>query len=123
MLSALSDRAAEQKIVVVDDWAIDAPKTKEGQKLLTALGLRTKGERDGRVLVVLARTEEHVWKSLRNLGERVQIVLPEELNTYDILVNDWAVFSKASLDTVVARLGGLEIGEPTDAEAEESGDE
>ena len=34
----------------------------------------------------LFRTEEAVWKSLRNLGERVQIVLPEELNTYDVLV-------------------------------------
>ncbi len=106
LLSALSDRAAEQKIVVVDDWAIDAPKTKEGAKLLEALGLRTKGEREARVLVVLARTEEPVWKSLRNLGERVQIVLPEEINTYDVLVNDWLVFSQASLETVVARLGG-----------------
>jgi hypothetical protein len=33
-------------------------------------------------------------------------VLPEELNTYDVLVNDWIVFSKASLDGVVARLSG-----------------
>ena len=40
-----------------------------------------------------------MWKSFRNLGERVQIVLPEELNTYDVLVNDWLVFSKASLDS------------------------
>ena len=43
---------------------------------------------------------------LRNLGERVQIILPEELNTYDVLVNDWCVLSKAALDTVVARLSG-----------------
>jgi hypothetical protein len=43
---------------------------------------------------------------MRNLGERVQIVLPEELNTYDVLVNDWLVFSEASLQTVVARLSG-----------------
>ena len=42
---------------------------------------------------------------MRNLGERVQIVLPEELNTYDVLVNDWIVFSQTSLETVVARLG------------------
>jgi large subunit ribosomal protein L4 len=102
--SALSDRAAGEKVVVVDDWGIDAPSTKEGVKLLEALGLRTRGERAPRVLVVLFRTDEAVWKSLRNLGERVQIVLPEELNTYDVLVNDWLVFSKASLDTVTARL-------------------
>jgi large subunit ribosomal protein L4 len=102
--SALSDRAAEQKVVVVDDWGITEPKTKSGKQLLEALGLRTKGERDARVLLVLFRTEEDVWKSLRNLGERVQIILPEELNAYDVLVNDWLVFSQASLDATVARL-------------------
>jgi large subunit ribosomal protein L4 len=68
--------------------------------------LRTKGERTPRVMVVLDRTEDAVWKSLRNLGERVQIVLPEELNTYDVLVNDYLVFSAASLDTTIARLNG-----------------
>jgi large subunit ribosomal protein L4 len=103
--SALSDRAQEQKIVVVDDWAIDAPKTKDAVKLLQAIGLRTKGEREGRVLVVLFRSDENAWKSLRNLGERVQIVLPEELNTYDVLLNDWLVFSKPALETTIARLG------------------
>ena len=34
----------------------------------------------------------------------MQIILPEELNTYDVLVNDWIVFSQASLDATVARL-------------------
>ena len=70
-------------------------------RLLEAIGLRTKGEREARVLVVLFRTDEAAWKSMRNLGERVQIVLPEELNTYDVLVNDWLVFSR-----VFARDGG-----------------
>ncbi len=126
--SALSDRAADGKVVVVDDWGIDEPKTKAGVTLLERLGLWVKGERPPRLLVVLFRTDEVVWKSLRNLGERVQIVLPEELNTYDVLVNDYLVFSRASLDTVVARLGG---GEPTETASEtaaeneggESGDE
>jgi large subunit ribosomal protein L4 len=104
--SALSDRALDNKVIVVDNWGIDAPSTKEGVKLLESLGLRTKGERAPRVMVVLDRTEDAVWKSLRNLGDRVQIVLPEEMNTYDVLVNDWLVFSAASLDTVVARISG-----------------
>jgi large subunit ribosomal protein L4 len=125
--SALSDRASENKVMVVDDWALDAPNTKAGVQLLTALGLRNirkepaaqtaepvEGEkrrtnhggfaRNPRVLVVLFRTEETVWKSLRNLGERVQILLPEELNTYDVLLNDWIVFSQPSLEAIVARL-------------------
>lgn len=101
--SALSDRAADSKIKVVDDWGIDEPKTKRGIEVLEGLGLRKAGERPPRVLVVLDRSEHAVWKSLRNLGDRVQIVLPEELNAYDVLVNDWVVFSKATLDATVAR--------------------
>jgi large subunit ribosomal protein L4 len=106
--SALSDRAAGEKVVVVDDWGITEPKTKQAAQVLEALGLRTKGERAPRVLLVLFRSEEPVWKSFRNLGDRVQIILPEELNTYDVLVNDWLVFSRASLDATVARLTGAE---------------
>jgi large subunit ribosomal protein L4 len=115
--SALSDRANDEKVLVVDDWGIDEPKTKRGVELLEALGLRAKGERDARVLLVLFRTEEAAWKSLRNLGKRVQIVLPEELNAYDVLVNDWIVFSKASLDATVARLSD------GDSEQAEGGDD
>jgi len=101
--SALSDRASESKIKVVDDWGIDEPKTKRGIEVLEGLGLRPNGERAPRVLIVLDRAEHAVWKSFRNLGERVQIVLPDELNAYDVLVNDWLVFSKATLEQTVAR--------------------
>ena len=115
--SALSDRAAEGKVIVVDDWGSTAPSTKSGVKLLESLGLREKGLRPPRVLVVLFRTEEEVWKSLRNLGERVQVLLPEELNTYDVLLNDWIVFSQASLDGTIARLS--DGGSTDEQEAEE----
>ena len=103
--SALSDRAAEGKVLVLDEWGIDTPRTKAAIELLAAVGLRTAGERDERVLLVLQRDEESVWKSFRNLGERVQIVIPDELNTYDVLVNDWLVFTKATLEAAVARFG------------------
>lgn len=99
LCSALSDRAADGKVMVVDEWGIDEPRTKRAQEVLQALGLRAKGQRDDRVLLVLGRTEEATWKSFRNLGKRVQIVLPEELNAYDVLVNDWLVFSTASLES------------------------
>jgi large subunit ribosomal protein L4 len=103
--SALSDRAAEGKIVVVDEWGIGEPRTKAAIDVLGSLGLRVKGEREQRVLIVIAPDEEAVWKSFRNLGERVQLVTPNELNTYDVLVNDWLVFSKATLEESVARFG------------------
>jgi large subunit ribosomal protein L4 len=107
--SALSDRAAGDRVLVVDEWGIDEPKTKRAAELLEAIGLRTRGARDDRVLVVLDRGEVAAWKSFRNLP-RIQIVLPTELNPYDILVNDWLLFSRATLDATIARLS-----KPSDA--------
>jgi large subunit ribosomal protein L4 len=118
--SALSDRAAEGKVLVLDDWGITEPRTKAALELLAAVGLRTAGERDERVLLVLQRDEEAVWKSFRNLGKRVQLVLPDELNTYDVLVNDWLVFSKPTLEAAVERFG--EKPATADAESIERGD-
>lgn len=125
--SALSDRAADDRVIVVGDWGIDTPRTKQALAVLEALGLRGDEARDDRVLLVLDRSEEAVWKSFRNLGERVQIVLPGELNPYDVLVNDWLVFSTATLETTVARLStpstssagaaGTGAGAPTSEQA------
>ncbi len=96
--SALSDRADSKRIKVVDSWGIDEPKTARAVEVLDRLGLRPSGERIPRVLLVLDRSEHAVWKSFRNLGDHVQIVLPEELNAHDVLLNDWIVFSRATLD-------------------------
>ena len=106
LCSALSDRAADGKVVVVDDWEITEPRTKDAIAVLEALSLRAVDARDDRVLVVLDNTEEVVWRSFRNLGERVKLVLPRELNAYDVLVSDWVVFSRDSLDKAVAHFGG-----------------
>jgi large subunit ribosomal protein L4 len=100
--SALSDRAASSMVTVIDDWAFAAPKTKDA-----VAGLKAAGVADGeRVLVVLARDDETAWKSFRNLGDRVGLVSPEELNTYDVLVADRVIFTAATLATLSARGGG-----------------
>jgi large subunit ribosomal protein L4 len=112
--SALSDRAAESRIKVVDDWGIDEPRTKRGDEVLESLGLRPAGERPPRVLLVLDRSEHAVWKSFRNLGARVQITLPEELNAHDVLLSDWLVFSTATLQSAIAHFSD---GTATVAEA------
>ena len=104
LIGALSDRASESRVMVLDQWQFDAPKTKDALTALSALGLRPAGERPPRVLLVLDRDEQTAWKSFRNLGERVQIILPEELNAYDVLVNDWLVFSSPTLEVIVSRL-------------------
>lgn len=103
--SALSDRAAGQRVLVVDEWGIDEPSTKRAVEILQDLELRKTEARDPRVLLVLDRNEVATWKSFRNLGRRVKIVLPEELNAYDVIVSDWLVFSQATLDAFLARGG------------------
>jgi large subunit ribosomal protein L4 len=100
--SALSDRAAEGMVTVIDDWGFAAPKTKEAVAALKAVGVAD-GER---VLVVLPRDDETAWKSFRNLGDRVGLVSVEELNTYDVLVADRVIFTSATLAAFSARGGG-----------------
>ncbi len=90
--SALSDRAADGKVMVVDDWGWDTPRTKEAVAALGALELT------GRVLVVADRQAEAVWKSFRNLGD-VHVVSPAELSAYDVLCSDWVVFTRSTLPT------------------------
>jgi large subunit ribosomal protein L4 len=99
--SALSDRAADNMVTVIDDWGFAAPKTKDAVAALKAIGVA-----DERVLVVLARDDEVAWKSFRNLGDRVGVVSVNELNTYDVLVADRIIFTSATLSALSARGGG-----------------
>jgi large subunit ribosomal protein L4 len=88
--SALSDRAAEGKVVVVDEWGFDAPKTKAAKAALASLGI------EGKALVVVDRDDINTIKSFLNLRE-VQLIERAELNAYDILCNEYVVFTKATL--------------------------
>ena len=88
--SALSDRAAEERIVVVDAWGFETPKTKDAKDALDALGV------SGKALIVLLPEDEAVGKSFRNLPN-VHLILASELNAYDVLCNDWVVFTRATV--------------------------
>jgi large subunit ribosomal protein L4 len=88
--SALSDRAAGDRVALVDAWAFEAPRTKEAAAALEALGL------SGKVLVVLERDDLDAAYSFRNLPD-VHIVASAELNAYDVLRHDWVVFTDGSL--------------------------
>src|SRR5438105_9959302 len=87
--SALSDRAAEGKVAVVDAWDFTAPKTREANEALETLGLT------GKVLVVLDRDEGTTAKSFRNLP-RAHPIMAAELNAYDILCSDLVAFTRAT---------------------------
>lgn len=103
--SALSDRAAEGNVLVVDAWSFDTPSTKAALRALDALGC---GE--GRTLVVLGDGDAVAWKSFRNLKGRVHPILARELNAYDVLVADRVVFTRETLPTSAPKA--------TEAEAE-----
>ena len=85
--SALSDRASEGHVIVVEDWNFDVPSTKGAIAALKALGV------EGRALIVLTRADVEAWKSFRNIPS-VHVLEAAELNTYDILVSDFVVFTK-----------------------------
>jgi large subunit ribosomal protein L4 len=90
--SALSDRFASERILVLDGWGFDVPKTKTARQALTALGT------SGRVLAVIERGDVNAAKSMANLPE-VNVLETTQLNTYDVLVSDWIVFTRGALPT------------------------
>jgi len=88
--SALSDRAHSERVVVIDAWRFDAPRTKDAISALTNLGL------DGKVMMVVAANDDTAVRSFRNLPS-VQLVEASELNAYDVLCSDWLVFTSETL--------------------------
>jgi large subunit ribosomal protein L4 len=90
--SALSLRASEQKIVVLDNFSTDG-KTKSVAGALKALGAGAKA------LIVDAKSNESLVRGARNLPKS-QWLAPEGLNVYDILRHDVLVLTQAALQQV-----------------------
>ena len=90
--SALSDRASEGKVIVVDQWGWESPSTKSAKAALAGLGVA------GSVLVVLGRDDGIAALSFRNLP-RVQLTEPGELSAYDVLANEYVIFTESLLPT------------------------
>ena len=108
---ALSDRARDGRIRVLTEIVSgDAPSTRAAVATLDSLDL------EGAILIVLNRDERNDWLSLRNLQE-IALVAPDQLNTYDVLVADHVIFTKAALETFLA---GPATGKSVKAVAAES---
>ena len=88
--SALSDRAGEDRIVLIDKFTWESPKTKDAIEALAALGI------EGQVLVVLGDEDFDAALSFRNLPH-VTLVAKGELNAYDIIKSDWVLFTDETL--------------------------
>src|SRR5690606_22551399 len=93
---ALSDRARNGRVHVLKSVVTgDSPSTK------TALGALAAITNGRSALVVLTRNDEVAWKSLRNAAD-VHVIAVDQINTYDVLVNDDVVFTAAALEAFLA---------------------
>jgi large subunit ribosomal protein L4 len=110
--SALSDRAAGGRVAVVDDWGLTGPSTRQAREALAALGL------EGRLLIVLDREHEAAAKSFRNLAD-VWLILPSELNAYDVLCSDWVVFTRGNVPGADAAQAAPRADEPDEPDEPE----
>jgi large subunit ribosomal protein L4 len=93
---ALTDRARNNRLHVVESLSLgDKPSTKAAQAYLS------KFTKQKNVLVVLDRTDELSYLSLRNL-KTVHVIPVDQLNAYDILNSDDLVFTKSAIDEFTA---------------------
>ena len=104
LLSALSDRADIGQIIVVDDWKIESPKTKDAATIVRKLKV------NGSVLVVLGQDELDVERSFANLPG-VETTTFGELSAHDVIRADWLVFSDATLPSAPTDFSGTHVVE------------
>ena len=92
--SALAYKTQEKGLLVLEDFSMEAPKTKEYLSLLKNLSLS-----DKKTLVVMAETDKNVALSGRNL-QNSKVVTADSLNTYDLLNAESVVLSESSVEKI-----------------------
>ena len=96
--SALSYKAQESAIIILEDFNLEAPKTKEFVNVVKNLKIDSK-----KVLLLLPEVNKNVYLSARNL-QRSEVMLASTLNAYKVLNADVLVFTDKSLQVVVGLL-------------------
>ena len=96
--SALTYKAREEQVKVVENFGFDAPKTKEFLKILNGFELSGK-----KVLMVLADDDKNVYLSGRNIP-KTEIRTAAELNTYDILNAETLLLTEGAVKVINERL-------------------
>lgn len=100
--SALSYKAQESAIIVVEDFSFEAPKTKEFVNLLNNLKVSEK-----KSIVVLPQSDNTVSLSARNL-QKTKVVNAASVNTYSILNADSLVLTEKALEVINSMLTKVE---------------
>lgn len=102
--SALSYKVKDNQLLIVEDFVLDAAKTKDFSKILTDLKIRGK-----KVLVLTGSYNETIYKAGRNLP-KVNILEAANASTYDILNNQVLVLQKSAVESIkktFANTGGV----------------
>ncbi len=92
--SALSYKAKDQAIMVIEDFTIGAPKTKEMASVLKALSLTGK-----KTLFLTPKTDQAIFKSGRNIA-RLNIREADKASTFDILNNQVLLIQKSAVEVL-----------------------
>ena len=92
--SALSYKAKDNSIAIVEDFAFEAPKTKQYLSMLSALSLG-----DKKTLLVLPEANKNVVLSGRNV-KNTKVTTADQINTYDVMHADNVIFVESSLSKV-----------------------
>lgn len=91
-ISALSVKAKENSIIVVEDVNLDAPKTKQFLNILKNLDINVDGKK---TMVILPEYNDNVYLSVRNIPTVDGVVL-SDINTYDIMNSNYLVFTESA---------------------------
>ena len=92
--SALSYKAQNNAVVVVEDFSFEAPKTKDFVAMTKNLKVS-----DKKLLVILPEANKNVYLSARNL-QRAEVILASNVNSYKVLNADVVVITEKSLETI-----------------------
>lgn len=92
--SALTYKAKDKSIAIVEDFNLEAPKTKDYIKMLQSLSL---GEK--KTLLVLSESNKNVVLSGRNV-QNTKVITADSLNTYDVLNADNLILSESSVEKI-----------------------
>jgi len=96
--SALSMKAKENEIMIIEDFTFDSPKTKDLYNILKSLKID-----DKKTLLLVSEKNDNVYKSGRNL-EKVNVLISDKAATYDLLNNKLILLQKSAVDTLCKSL-------------------
>ncbi len=94
LCSALSAKVENQNIIVLDNWQLDTPKTKEVMDVLKNLNVAGK-----KALIVTADNNQILYKSARNIPS-VSTIIAQNLNTYEVVNYDTLIMTKDAVAKV-----------------------